>query len=292
MFKSVNKRVILEAIFIIIISGLCSLPGNCQPGGKELMNNKEEISSLKIEDLSIIVVYDNNLHKEELETAWGFSCVIKGLKETILFDTGGDGKILQKNMENLKISPEEIDIIVLSHIHGDHVGGLISFLEYNRDVVVYSLHSFPESFKDDVKNYGVKVVDVKETQEITGNVYSTGELGISIKEQSLILKTDKGLIVITGCAHPGIIEIVTKAKDLLNEDVLFVMGGFHLGGESERKIEKIVSDFRKLGVWYAGPCHCSGDVARELFEKEYKQNFINIGVGKVITIENIKGFCK
>ncbi|GAI09081.1 unnamed protein product, partial [marine sediment metagenome] len=77
------------------------------------------------------------------------------------------------------------------------------------------------------------------------------------------------------------------AKDLLNEDVLLVMGGFHLGAKSNIEIEKIVSNFRKLGVRYTGPCHCSGDVTRQLFGKEYEKNFINVGVGKVIEIKNL-----
>ena len=59
------------------------------------------------------------------------------------------------------------------------------------------------------------------------NVYLTGEMGFSIKEQSLILNTPEGLIVITGCAHPGIVEIVKKAKAMLNRDIYLAIGGFH-----------------------------------------------------------------
>lgn len=95
------------------------------------------------------------------------------------------------------------------------------------------------------------------------------------------------MVVITGCAHPGIIKIVSKAKDLLNEDILLVMGGFHLTGESSNIIESIVSKFKELGVQYAGPCHCSGDVTRQLFGKEYEKNFIKVGVGKVIEIKDL-----
>jgi len=104
----------------------------------------------------------------------------------------------------------------------------------------------------------------------------------------LIIHTEKGLIVITGCAHPGIVRIVDKAKDLLKGDVLLVMGGFHLGGESKGEIENIISSFRKLGVSYVGPCHCSGDVARQLFKEEYGENFISVGVGRVITMNDLK----
>ena len=65
------------------------------------------------------------------------------------------------------------------------------------------------------------------------------------------------------------------------------MGGFHLGGERKGTIENIVSNFKKSGVRYVGPCHCSGDPAKQGFEREYHQNFIHIGVGTLITIEDL-----
>jgi len=213
----------------------------------------------------ITVTYDNNPYKEGLETGWGFSCVIKGLEKTILFDTGGDGQRLLANMRKLGIDPEEIDIVVLSHIHGDHVGGLHSILRKNPKAIVYLPISFPDSFKDKVKDYGAKVIEVQRPLKICENVYSTGELGEGIKEQSLVVSTEKGLIVITGCAHPGIVMIVHEAKNLVRNNVLLVMGGVHLGGKSKGELNNIISNFKKMGVRHVGPCHCTGDTARELF---------------------------
>jgi 7,8-dihydropterin-6-yl-methyl-4-(beta-D-ribofuranosyl)aminobenzene 5'-phosphate synthase len=95
-------------------------------------------------------------------------------------------------------------------------------------------------------------------------------------------------MVITGCAHPGIVKIVKAAKDLLKDDILLVMGGFHLEWASRRKIERIISTFKQLHVRYAGPCHCSGNKARSLFEKHFGKNYINIGAGKVITLADLQ----
>jgi len=236
--------------------------------------------------MTITVVYDNNPYKQGLETGWGFGCVITGAEKTILFDTGRDHSLLN-NMEKLAIEPNSIDTVVLSHIHPDHTGGLGSLLEKNPDVTVYLPKSFPKRFKDNVRSCEAKIVAVEQSLKICENVYSTGQLGKWIKEQSLIVQTDKGLIVITGCAHPGIVKIVNTAKNLLRDDIFLVMGGFHLEWATKGKIQKIISAFEKLGVRYVGPCHCTGHKARVLFEQRFGTNYINVGAGKVITTTDL-----
>ena len=238
-------------------------------------------------EMCITVVYDNNPYKQGLETGWGFSALITGFEKTILFDSGGDRSLLN-NMEKLAIDPDSIDIVVLSHIHPDHTGGLGSFLEKNPNVTVYLPESFPTKFKDSVQARGAKMVEVERPLKICENVYSAGQLGKWIKEQSLIIQTDKGLIMITGCAHPGIVKIVETAKDFLKDDILVVMGGFHLEWATKGKIEKIILAFKQSHVRNVGPCHCTGDKARGLFEKHFGKNYIKIGAGKVITMADLQ----
>jgi|AntAceMinimDraft_9_1070365.scaffolds.fasta_scaffold05751_5 7,8-dihydropterin-6-yl-methyl-4-(beta-D-ribofuranosyl)aminobenzene 5'-phosphate synthase len=237
-------------------------------------------------DLDLTIVYDNNPYNEQLETRWGFSCLVEGLDKTILFDVGGEGSILLGNMEKLKIDPKAIDIIILSHIHYDHIGGLSSFLEKNSEVTVYLPESLPQSVKRTVKEAGAKLIEVRKPLAICKNVYSTGELGSWIKEQSLIIKTGKGLVVITGCAHPGVVNIVKKAKDMLRKNVYLVLGGFHLCWMNTWQIKGIVKGLKEQGVKKAAPCHCSGDLARELFKKAYGKDFVLMGVGKKIKIKD------
>ena len=107
---------------------------------------------------------------------------------------------------------------------------------------------------------------------------------MGIIEQSLILKTGKSLVVITGCAHPGIVEIIKKAKDSLKESIYLVMGGFHLMDMNESSILRIIKEFKKLGVKKAAPSHCTGEEAIELFKKKYKENFVENGVGNIISV--------
>jgi 7,8-dihydropterin-6-yl-methyl-4-(beta-D-ribofuranosyl)aminobenzene 5'-phosphate synthase len=99
-----------------------------------------------------------------------------------------------------------------------------------------------------------------------------------------VLDKEKGLIVITGCAHPGIVDILKKAKQMLSDkEIYLVMGGFHLGGFSEVKLESVIEEFKRLGVKKVAPSHCSGELFRELAKQKYKKNFLEGGVGQVIS---------
>lgn len=235
-------------------------------------------------EITMTVIYNNVPFNQDLKTAWGKSVFIKGMEKSILFDTGGDGSILLSNMEKLKIDPAEVDIVFLSHIHYDHVGGLDAFLRENNEALICLPSSFPDDFRNKVKNRSAKLSSIKEVGEICKNVWSTGELGTSIVEQSLVLNTPEGLVVITGCAHPGIVEIVKFIKNYFGKNIYMVSGGFHLTSASESKITGIINELKKLRVKKIAPSHCSGEKAIELFKEAWGEDFIESGCGAKIKI--------
>jgi len=187
--------------------------------------------------------------------------------------------ILSKIFRKSFISLASIKKIVISHIHGDHTGGLEGFLDKNPNITVFIPSSFPQSIKDMIIQKGGRFVEISAPEKISDFVYTTGELYGPPKEQSLIVDSKKGLVIITGCAHPGVVNIVERAKELMKRDkVYLVLGGFHHPPLS------CVKEFRELEVEKVAPSHCTGDLVREAFREEYKEDFIEYGVGKIIEI--------
>ena len=236
----------------------------------------------KSDQLRLTIVYDNNAYKESLQTDWGFSCFIQGLEKSILFDTGGKGNILLGNMEKLKISPMDIDLVFLSHNHKDHTGGLSVLLRANPEIEVWLPKFFPADFKEQILTAGASLIEVEDRQKIFEDAFTTGVIEGWIKEQSLVLDTTQGLIVVTGCAHPRLINILPKVRDMFGENIHLVLGGFHLAGFQTDEIQEVIDMLNALKIQKIGPCHCTGDKALRMFADEYAENFIKAGAGKEI----------
>jgi len=256
---------------------LLGLSGFVFPGGLPLSSDSAGIK--------VTILYDNTIHTEGTKADWGFACLIEGTEKTILFDTGTQPKILKHNLETLGVDLGIVDAIVISHLHGDHTGGLAWVLEKKSDLPVFIPVSFPDDFEEGIKKTGARVIRVNQALEICRNVYSTGEMGTAIPEQSLVINTSKGAVVITGCAHPGVVDIVEKGSRIVNKPVVFVFGGFHLMRHSEDRIQDIIHRFRKAGVVRCGATHCTGEDQIDMFRKGFGGDFVDMGVGRVITIE-------
>lgn len=243
----------------------------------------------KICEPVITVICDNYTTRDDLEASWGFACLIALDGKNILFDTGSDGIVLSRNMARLGIDPASIDLLMISHQHWDHVGGIYAILSARRDLRVCVGRSFSVHFQEDMKRYEADIGEIEGVGEIMPGLFTTGEMEGILPEQAALLQTEAGTVVITGCAHPGIVRIIEAAKKILPKDnIALVMGGFHLLNDGDEEILKIIERFKALGVRYAAASHCSGERARELFARQYAERFIELGAGSVITLEDIR----
>jgi len=202
--------------------------------------------------MKLSIVYDNCLAKAGLRTGWGFAAFLETQDAPpLLFDTGADGATLLYNMKQLDIDPRRIGVIVISHAHGDHTGGLSDILEINKQAEIYVPASTVARLP------GRKVFLVSQAIQISEAVFSIGELqGI---EQSLAIKTTKGIVVVTGCSHPGVGAILEAASR--HGKIYGIIGGFHG-----------FRDFNQLqGLSLICPCHCTQHKTelKRLFPEQY-----------------------
>jgi 7,8-dihydropterin-6-yl-methyl-4-(beta-D-ribofuranosyl)aminobenzene 5'-phosphate synthase len=210
--------------------------------------------------LRLTIIYDNETRYFRLTADWGFSCLVEMDARRLLFDTGGQGTILLQNMAALNLNPRSISEIFISHDHGDHLGGLRELLRFHPKVRVYLPASCPKP--PEVQ----EVIRIRGPRQISENLFSTGELPGG--EQSLVVRTGKGLAVICGCSHPGVGTILKAASRFGRVSAL--IGGLH----GFREFELLA------GLDLVCPCHCTRYKTEIL--ARYPKTAVSGGAGKVI----------
>ena len=219
----------------------------------------------------------------------GFSALIEVEGKKILVDTGSTGVAVMHNLKLLGVKPEDIDIIVVSHGHIDHTGGLSHFpakVIAHPDAFLKRYLETPAGFNYDLTSpdpalFIDRVEFHKGPVRLAKGVWTTGEvtrrhswetLNIFriqkngkvecdevIDDQGVLITSSKGLVIIAGCSHAGIINTVEQAINISGvPDVYCVIGGFHLIGPGEKKIDKTIEEFKRLKVKKIVPVHCTG----------------------------------
>lgn len=232
------------------------------------------------------VLYDNRA-KRGLLSGWGFSCVIDG---KILFDTGEASMSLIENMDRMMVSAVDLEAVVISHEHWDHTGGLWEVLARRPGITVHACPGFGEQFKEKVNYFGGHLMEHSERAEIARGVYVTGEIpglykGGSMPEQALVMTTDNGVSMLTGCAHPGIVKMIDCVREQFQGMPLYaVCGGFHLMARLWGPHRSLIATFKEYGVKRVGPTHCSGARTEQACKREYGNDFIPARAGDTFNV--------
>jgi 7,8-dihydropterin-6-yl-methyl-4-(beta-D-ribofuranosyl)aminobenzene 5'-phosphate synthase len=237
--------------------------------------------------VTVTIIYDNYAHVDGMETDWGFAALIETGDSTILFDTGTRGDIFMRNFRALGKDPADIDVLAFSHDHGDHTGGMGALFETGIKPPTYILGAFDSDVRNQISTL-TTTIETQPGDEILAGIYTTGQVGDAIPEQALVIPTASGLVVITGCAHTGVVAMLERVRELSDEPVYLVFGGFHLFNSPAEHVSAAVEAVRNLGVRKVGATHCTGDAAIEAFANEYGDDFVPLGVGRVLTFQAVR----
>ncbi|MDD5021223.1 MAG: MBL fold metallo-hydrolase [Endomicrobiaceae bacterium] len=217
---------------------------------------------------------------------WGVSFL---LDDEILFDAFGRTDIFKQNLDKFNVDIQQIKTVILSHEHWDHVNGFKYLLTSQKEMTVYVPEGFSKKIKESISSPKIKLIETNKITEIKKNIFISETLcgylhGHEICEQSLVVKTDKGLSVICGCAHPGIDNIVKKIQTDFKENVYSLIGGFHLKDSADEVNSHIIKNLQEAGVKRIIPMHCTGKRAVETIHQVFGSGFIQTQEGDVIEL--------
>jgi 7,8-dihydropterin-6-yl-methyl-4-(beta-D-ribofuranosyl)aminobenzene 5'-phosphate synthase len=267
----------------------------------------------------ITILYDAFGKDSAMQKDWGYAALVEYGGKRILFDTGNNPEVLARNAKAKNIDLSKLDFVVMSHRHGDHMGGLTYLLKVNPQVRIYAPKEgfgvygadLPSSFyrKDpslppeqryyggappDVMRFGsawpganFQLVD--KTVEIAPDIYLislvSDKLGtLELHELSLAIKTPDGMVLVVGCSHPGIDKIV-EAASTIDPRIHLIVGGFHLVVASDADIQKIVTALHDtFHVQYVAPGHCTGEPAFTVLKKAFGDRYLFAGLGTTLAL--------
>ena len=269
----------------------------------------------------ITILYDAFGKDSAMQKDWGYAALVEYGGKRILFDSGNNPEILAQNAKAKDIDLSRLDFVVMSHRHGDHMGGLAYLLRVNPRVKIYAPKEgfgvygsdLPSTFyrkepslppaqryyggaPPDVMRFGsawpganFQLVD--KTIEIATDIHlislisdKTGTL--ELHELSLAINTPDGMVLVVGCSHPGIDKIV-EAASTINPRIHLVAGGLHLVVAGDPEIGKIVTALHDtFKVQYVAPGHCTGEPAFTALRKTFGDRYLYAGLGTTLALSS------
>lgn len=273
-------------------------------------------------EVEVTILYDAFGAHRDMTRDWGFSALVEHDGRRILFDTGNDPEVLAGNLAAMGVDLDTIDFAVISHRHGDHIGGLSHVLSSRPDLKVYTPREnfgvfgmafagdfFPQdrTLPEHLRYFGGHPPEtirfgsawqsgdfrwIGETTEIAPGIhllFNHGDWGVDldVKELSLAIETPDGLILIVGCSHPRIEAIVASAVEATGSAVHAVVGGLHLLPNSRIEIRTLATSLRDdWGVRHVAPGHCSGEPALAVFRAVFGDRFHEASLGSTLAFGN------
>jgi 7,8-dihydropterin-6-yl-methyl-4-(beta-D-ribofuranosyl)aminobenzene 5'-phosphate synthase len=268
----------------------------------------------------ITILYDAFGRPSSMKKDWGFSALIEAGGKRILFDTGNNPEIFAHNVKARGIDLKRLDFVVMSHRHGDHIGGLSHLLRINPNVPIYAPKenfgvfgsSLPGSFYRQNKSlppemryfdghppeklhFGTpwplgKFTWVAETRAVAPGfqlIVLKGQWGadLEVLEMSLAIDTPEGIVLVVGCSHPTIERIVEAAKEATKKPVHLVLGGLHLLPADKEQTQRIVTALHDVwNVGWIAPAHCTGEPAFEVLRRIFDDRYVYAGLGAAVTL--------
>lgn len=236
----------------------------------------------------LTVIVDNNDFDDRLKTDWGFSALLEIGDVKVLFDLGNKLDIFKNNVEKLNLNLSDVDYLFISHYDSDHIGGLDYFIEKNDRATILVPYN-PDHFdlNDSLREKGFKVEVITDPVPIGPRDYKMFSTGVVSSfprpEHSLYVFGKEGYSIIAGCSHPKVWNISSRVKELTGFDHIdMYIGGYHFYKMDGDEIKEAVRNVIASGIRRPGACHCTGDKAREFIKSIYGEDFIDIGVGKVL----------
>ena len=237
-------------------------------------------------ELEIRIIYDNTSISPDFAPDWGFAALITHRGRHILFDAGRKAELFMENFKKLRIDPKSLSQALISHVHADHNGGVANLARLNPGLIFHVLDRFPPGVYPDVHKAETGAKRTAGPFELAPGIYSTGAVDGTPPEQALLIETTQGLVIVTGCSHPGVAKIVETAEKQRGKDsVRLLIGGFHMLKNSPEEIAATVSRLQQLRVRAIMPTHCTGELAMAKFREAYGAKFDAAGAGKRIVLD-------
>lgn len=239
--------------------------------------------------VKVTTLVDNDVWKRGLTSSWGLSLYVEINREeerhTILMDTSGSFDTLSKNASKLEVNLSDVEAIFISHWHGDHCGSLSHVLPLLRQPTPVYVPSENSLGIRKIRKAGGTPIVCSDPAELMEGVMSTGEIGGWTSEHSFVVNMkNKGLVVLTGCAHPGIVSTVKCAQQVSGiSKVYAVIGGFHIS--SLREGINVAKFLHEIGVKLVSPCHCTGVNAKIAIANVMVERYVTNGSGQVFLID-------